>query len=89
MAQEPGRTYRLGIVSAGTRNIPSYVAMTEELRRLGFIEGKNLTIDFRSYGLRSGLMPEFVKELVAGRYCARDPSGTRRQGDRIKEQAGA
>jgi putative ABC transport system substrate-binding protein len=64
LAQEPGRTYRLGIVSAATRNIPAYVAMTEELRRLGFIEGKNLTIDFRSYGPRTDLIPEFVAELV-------------------------
>jgi putative tryptophan/tyrosine transport system substrate-binding protein len=38
--------------------------MTEELRRLGFIEGKNLTIDFRSYGPNTDLIPEFVAELV-------------------------
>ena len=64
LAQEPGRTYRLGIVSAATRNIPAYVAMTEELRRLGFIEGHNLTTDWRSYGPRIDLIPEFVAELV-------------------------
>jgi putative tryptophan/tyrosine transport system substrate-binding protein len=41
--------------------------MTEELRRLGFVEGKNLTIDFRSYGPRTDLIPEFVAELVKAR----------------------
>ena len=64
LTQQPGRTYRLGIVSAGLRSIPSYDAMIEELQRLGFIEGKNLTIDFRSYGPHTDLIPEFVAELV-------------------------
>ena len=48
MAQQAGRTYRLGVLSAGPRILPTFVAMIDELRRLGFIEGKNLTIDFRS-----------------------------------------
>jgi putative tryptophan/tyrosine transport system substrate-binding protein len=63
-AQEPGRSYRLGVVASSPRNIPAYVAMFDELRRLGFIEGQNLTIDFRSYGPRVDLIPEFVAELV-------------------------
>jgi putative tryptophan/tyrosine transport system substrate-binding protein len=63
-AQEAGRTYRLGGVSGSPRNAPFAVAMFDELRRLGFIEGQNLTIDWRSYGVRADLMPEFVAELV-------------------------
>ena len=48
MAQEPGRTYRLGGVSASPRNVARLsLATFDELRRLGFIEGKNLTIDWR------------------------------------------
>ena len=35
-----------------------------KLRRLGFIEGQNLTIDWRSYGQRIDLIPEFAAELV-------------------------
>jgi putative ABC transport system substrate-binding protein len=38
--------------------------MVDELRRLGFIEGQNLTIEWRIYGLRLDLIPEFAKELV-------------------------
>ena len=63
-AQEAGRTYRLGGLSAGPRNAPLIVAMFDELRRLGFIEGQNLTIDWRNYGPRIDLIPEFVAELV-------------------------
>jgi putative ABC transport system substrate-binding protein len=64
MAQQPGRTYRLGGVSSGPRNAPIFVAMIDELRRLGFIEGQNLTVEWRSYGARIDLIPEFAGELV-------------------------
>ena len=64
LAQEPGRTYRLGGVSSSPRDAPFIVAVFDELHRLGFIEGKNLTIDWRSYGPRIDLIPKFVAELV-------------------------
>ena len=64
LAQEPGRTYRVGGLSSGPRNSPPFVAMFDELRRFGFIEGQNLTIDWRSYALHIDLIPEFVAELV-------------------------
>ena len=66
MAQEPGRTYRLGAVSSSPRNTPNFVAMFDELRRLGFIMGRNLTVDWRSYGPRIDLIPQFVADLVKG-----------------------
>ncbi len=40
-AQEPGRTYRIGGLFSTPRDAPQNVAMFEELRRLGFIEGQN------------------------------------------------
>jgi putative tryptophan/tyrosine transport system substrate-binding protein len=64
LAQEAGRTYRLGGVSSLSRNAPPFVAMVDELRRLGFIDGQNLTIDWRSYGPRIDLIPELAAELV-------------------------
>ena len=45
-AQEPGRTYSVGGVFIN-RNVSFVVAMLDELRRSGFIEGQNLTIDLR------------------------------------------
>ena len=64
MAQQAGRTYRLGGLSANPRNNPAFVAMFDELRRQGFIEGQNLTVEWRSYRARIDQVPEFVAELV-------------------------
>jgi putative ABC transport system substrate-binding protein len=64
LAQEPGRTYRLGGLSSGPRSSPPFVAMFDELRRLGFIEGQNLTVDWRVYGLHIDRIAEFAAELV-------------------------
>jgi putative ABC transport system substrate-binding protein len=66
-AQEPGRTYRLGSLSPSPRETPQNVALFEELRRSGFIEGQNLTIDWREYGQRVELVSEFATELVKAR----------------------
>jgi len=64
MAQEPGRTYRVGGLSTGPRNSPPIVAMFDELRRFGFIEGQNLTIDWRQYTLHIDLISEFSADLI-------------------------
>jgi NitT/TauT family transport system substrate-binding protein len=52
VAQEPGRTYRLGSLHLSPRDAPHHIAFFDELRRLGFIEGQNLAVDARGYGLR-------------------------------------
>ena len=46
-AQQPGRTYRLGALFNNARETPNYVALMDELRRHGFVEGQNLTDDPR------------------------------------------
>jgi putative ABC transport system substrate-binding protein len=43
-AQEPSRTYRLGVLSQGGRQRPWFVAFFDELRLSGFIEGQNLAL---------------------------------------------
>jgi putative tryptophan/tyrosine transport system substrate-binding protein len=63
-AQQAGRTYRVGGLSSGPRNGPAIVAMFDELRRFGFIEGQNLTIDWRQYTLHIDLISEFAADLV-------------------------
>jgi putative ABC transport system substrate-binding protein len=62
MAQEPGRTYRLGCLFSAPRDINTFVF--DELRRRGFIEGQNLAVEYRAYGLGVDLIPEFAAELV-------------------------
>jgi putative tryptophan/tyrosine transport system substrate-binding protein len=54
-AQEAGRTYRLGFLLATPRDT-SAVAMVfwDGLRRGGFIEGQNLTVEYRAYGQHLG-----------------------------------
>jgi putative tryptophan/tyrosine transport system substrate-binding protein len=64
IAQLAGRTYRVGGLTASPRNTPAFDGMLDELRRFGFIEGQNLTIDWRSYALNIDLIPEFAAELV-------------------------
>jgi putative ABC transport system substrate-binding protein len=64
MAQQPGRMYRVGGLSSGPRNLPPVVAMFDELRRFGFIEGQNLTIEWRQYSLHIDLIPELAADLV-------------------------
>jgi len=64
LAQEAGRTYRVGTLSAGPRDSPPTVAMFDELRRFGFIEGQNLTIDWRQYSLHADRISEFAADLV-------------------------
>jgi putative ABC transport system substrate-binding protein len=66
-AQEPGRTHRLGGLFPSPRGAPQNVAFFEELRRSGFIEGLNLTIDWRGYGQGVELVSEFAAELVNAR----------------------
>jgi putative tryptophan/tyrosine transport system substrate-binding protein len=55
--QEAGRSYRVVGVSVNPRNAPIIVAMFDELRKLGFIEGQNLTIDL--YEPRTNPVAEF------------------------------
>jgi putative tryptophan/tyrosine transport system substrate-binding protein len=64
MAQQTAHAYRLGAVSSSPRNSPLFAAMFDELRRRGFIMGQNLAVDWRSYGSRIDLIPEFAAELV-------------------------
>ena len=63
-AQEAGRTYRIGGLSAGPRGAPYWLAVFDELRRTGFIEGQNLTVEWHQYGSRVDLIPEFAAKLV-------------------------
>jgi len=47
LAQQPGRTYRLGCLWAVPRDTAIATAFLNELRRRGFIEGQNLQVEWR------------------------------------------
>jgi hypothetical protein len=63
-AQEPGRVYRLGIMTGLQREAASYVALFDELRRSGFVEGQNLQVVGR-FSMRVEEAPEVAAMLVA------------------------
>ena len=66
-AQEASRAYRLGVLTFSPRNAPYMVAMFDELRRQGFIEGQNLTVDWRECGQHIDLISGFAEDLVKDR----------------------
>jgi putative ABC transport system substrate-binding protein len=65
--QIPGRTYRVGVLTAGPRDSAPFVAMLDGLRQFGFIEGQNLSIYWHRYSqidLISKLAADLVKNNV-------------------------
>ena len=70
MAQEPGRMYRIGLLWGGARTSevePVVTAFLDEVGRHGFIEGMNLTVDYRAFALHPDRLSEYAAELVKGR----------------------
>jgi putative ABC transport system substrate-binding protein len=63
-AQQPGKIFRIGILDPSTASGSAVVvdAFRQELTKLGWIEGKNFTIEYR-FAENKG--PERVAELVA------------------------
>jgi putative tryptophan/tyrosine transport system substrate-binding protein len=58
-AQEAGRGYRVAGMSLNPRDTPVIIAMFDELRKLGFREGQNLTIDWHVYDPHTDLVSQF------------------------------
>ncbi len=66
-AQKAGKVYRIGYLryscSSLTTNT-SYIAFRQGLRELGYVEGENYVIEYRSIGRRVERRPEIAAELV-------------------------
>jgi hypothetical protein len=56
-AQDAGRKYRIAALVPQPRNSPSYLALFGEMRKFGFIEGQNLTIDSGPMGSKLNCLP--------------------------------
>jgi putative tryptophan/tyrosine transport system substrate-binding protein len=67
LAQEPGRTYRLGCLFAGRVQELWWNAFLDPARRHGFIEGQNLTADYRDFAQHVDLLSEWADELTKSR----------------------
>jgi len=67
-AQQPGKIPRIGYISAtGNRSDqgPFVEALRQGLLKLGYVDGKNLTIEYRGAEGQNERIPDLVNELVA------------------------
>src|SRR5438034_8238450 len=64
--QQPERVRRIGVLEtvSVTLNAVNYDALRQGLRELGYVEGRNLVIEYRSADGRAGRFPELATELV-------------------------
>jgi putative tryptophan/tyrosine transport system substrate-binding protein len=66
-AQQPSKTVRIGYLGAQPDNpmiAASYSEIASELRRLGFVEGQNLTIAYRNHNVPGVDISRLAAELV-------------------------
>jgi putative tryptophan/tyrosine transport system substrate-binding protein len=64
-AQQTGKIFRMGFLDPSTDSGTAVLvkAFLQELSKLGWIEGKNITIEYR-FGENKGRMPELAADLV-------------------------
>jgi putative tryptophan/tyrosine transport system substrate-binding protein len=64
--QQVGKIYRIGILEAipAARNVANLDALRKGLRDLGYVEGRNLVIEYRSADGRAERFPDLAAELV-------------------------
>src|SRR5438477_12825978 len=65
-AQQAGKIYRIGILEPipAARNAANLDALRKGLRELGYVEGRNLSIEYRSADGRAERFPELASDLV-------------------------
>src|SRR5438034_10191377 len=65
-AQQVGKIYRIGILEPipAARNAANLEALRKGLRELGYVEGRNLVIEYRSADGRAERFPDLASELV-------------------------
>ena len=65
-AQQAGKIFRIGFLDPSTASGSAILveAFRQELSKLGWIEGKNITIEYRFAEKKSERLPELAAELV-------------------------
>src|ERR1700756_515260 len=65
-AQQTGKVARIGFLDASTASGSAVLveAFRQELRQLGWVEGKNITIEYRFAEQKSERLPELAEDLV-------------------------
>jgi putative ABC transport system substrate-binding protein len=63
-AQQPARIPRIGLIGERSSSDSFVVAFRQALRELGYVEGRNVVVEFRSTNGQLGRVPEIARELV-------------------------
>src|SRR5580765_1022871 len=65
-AQQPGKIFRIGFLDPSTPSGSAVLvdAFRQELNKLGWIEGKNITIEYRFAEQKNERLPELAADLV-------------------------
>jgi ABC-type uncharacterized transport system substrate-binding protein len=65
-AQQPGKIFRIGFLDSSTASGSAIIldVFRQEIRKLGWIEGKNITIEYRFAEQKTERLPELAADLV-------------------------
>src|SRR5262252_5111625 len=65
-AQQPGKVFRIGFLDASTASGSAVLvdAFRQELNKLGWTDGKNITIEYRFAEQKNERLPELAADLV-------------------------
>src|SRR5262245_10172886 len=65
-AQQPGKVFRMGFLDNSTASGSAVLveSLRQELGKLGWIEGKNITIEYRFAEQKTDRLPELAADLV-------------------------
>jgi putative tryptophan/tyrosine transport system substrate-binding protein len=65
-AQQPAKVWRVGVLEtiSAELNATNFEALRKGLRDLGYIEGQNVTIEYRSADGHVERFPQLAEELV-------------------------
>ncbi len=80
-AQQTGKVFRIGFLDNSTASSSAVLveAFLQELRKLGWIEGKNIAIEYRFAEQKNERLPELAAELVRLKVDLIVASGERRR----------
>jgi len=65
-AQQPGKMFRIGFLDPSDASSSAVLlkAFWEEIRRLGWVEGKNMSVEYRFAEEKMDRLPELAADLV-------------------------
>jgi putative tryptophan/tyrosine transport system substrate-binding protein len=63
-AQQPAKVYRVGVLRGDSVPNPSVETFQQAMRDLGYVEGRNIVIEYRYAAGKLDLLPKLAEELV-------------------------